>query len=140
MCLRVFLKNDNDKFNELKSYARSLGSAFQKINFLRDIKNDFEDKGRTYFPEVNFDNSFGENEKTIIEEDIKKDFDHAYQGIIRLPVNCRFGVLIAYTFYLSLFKKIRSTPAKRIMNERIRISNVHKIYLFSYAYYKSRFL
>lgn len=138
MCLRVFLKNQEAKYDELKDYARSLGSAFQKINFLRDIKDDFEDKGRTYFPEVNFTQNFTQKEKEMIENDIKKDFDSAYQGIIRLPVSCRFGVLIAYIFYLSLFNKIKKTPAQKIMNERIRISNSHKLFLFAYAFYKSK--
>lgn len=138
MCLRVFLKNDQKRYDELKDTARSLGSAFQKINFLRDLKDDFEDKGRTYFPEVNFTKNFSENEKSLIEEDIKKDFDHAYSGIVKLPVNSRFGVLIAYIFYLSLFKKIKNTPAQKIINERIRISNTHKLFLFAYAFYKSK--
>lgn len=138
MCLRVFLKDQPKKYDELKYYARSLGSAFQKINFLRDIKDDFEDKGRTYFPEVNFSKNFTQSEKEMIESDIKKDFDSAYQGIIRLPVNCRFGVLIAYIFYISLFNKIKKTPAQKIINERIRISNSQKLFLFAYAFYKSK--
>ncbi len=138
MCLRIFLKNQPKKFEDLKYFAKSLGSAFQKINFLRDIKDDFEDKGRTYFPEINFSSNFTEKEKEMIEIDIKKDFDSAYQGIIKLPVNCRFGVLIAYIFYLSLFKKIKNTSAQKIMNERIRISTSHKLFLFAYAFYKSK--
>lgn len=138
MCLKVFLKNDKQKYEELKESAKALGSAFQKINFLRDIKDDFEDKGRTYFPEVNFSKNFTEIEKDLIEKDIKLDFEKAYQGIIKLPVNCRFGVLIAYIFYLSLFKKIRNIPAHRILSERIRISNTHKLLLCAYAYFKSK--
>lgn len=140
MCLRVFLKDQPEKYDLLKDSAKSLGSAFQKINFLRDIKDDFEEKGRTYFPEVNFDKNFNQNQKEIIEKDIKKDFDFAYQGIIKLPPSCRFGVLTAYIFYLSLFKKIKNTPANNIMTKRVRVSNSQKLLLCFYAFIKCKLI
>lgn len=132
MCLRIFCENDESLYQSLKSQACSLGSAFQKINFLRDVKADFEERGRTYFPEVNFHN-FTDREKTLIEEDIKKDFDDGFEGIKRLPIGARLGVYIAYIYYLQLFKKIKSTPASVILQKRIRVSNPHKMALYAKA-------
>lgn len=129
MCLRIFCENDCALYEQLISKARSLGSAFQKINFLRDIKSDYEDRGRTYFPEVDF-NNFTEQDKSFIETDIKKDFDHALEGIKLLPKGSRLGVYVAYVYYLQLFKKIRGTTANTIMQKRIRVSDTHKIRLY----------
>ncbi|RWY57380.1 phytoene/squalene synthase family protein [Mucilaginibacter gilvus] len=129
MCLRVFCANDGMLYNQLIPKARSLGSAFQKINFLRDIKADFEDRGRTYFPGVDFAN-FTAHDKSTIETDIKKDFDDALAGIKQLPKAARLGVYVAYVYYLQLFKKIRRTPAGVIMQKRIRISNSRKLSLY----------
>ncbi|TFF40697.1 phytoene/squalene synthase family protein [Mucilaginibacter psychrotolerans] len=129
MCLRVFCASDGGLYNQLITKARSLGSAFQKINFLRDIKADYEDRGRTYFPGVDFGN-FTAQDKTNIEADIKKDFDEALLGIKLLPKSARLGVYVAYVYYLQLFKKIRSTPAGIIMQKRVRISNARKLSLF----------
>jgi phytoene/squalene synthetase len=128
MCLRVFTDGDRKMYDHLKPYAMSLGSAFQKINFLRDLEADFEGLGRTYFPGVDFD-SFDENQKKQIEQDIKKDFDHALIGIKKLPTTARLGVYAAYVYYTALFQKIRAVSAQRIMKERIRISNPHKLWL-----------
>lgn len=138
MCLRVFCENDTHLYDGLVPKARSLGSAFQKINFLRDIKSDFEERGRTYFPEVDFSN-FTKNDKETIEADIKKDFDDALAGIKLLPKPSRLGVYVAYVYYLQLFKKIRSTPANVIMQKRIRISDSHKLSLFLKAKMHTRF-
>ncbi|MBD1363925.1 phytoene/squalene synthase family protein [Mucilaginibacter sp. ZT4R22] len=129
MCLRVFCANDGMLYNQLISKARSLGSAFQKINFLRDIKADYEERGRTYFPGVDFAN-FTAHDKSIIETDIKKDFDDALAGIKLLPQAARLGVYVAYVYYLELFKKIRRTPAGVIMQKRIRVSNSRKLSLY----------
>lgn len=129
MCLRVFCANDGGLYNLLIPKARSLGSAFQKINFLRDIKADYEERGRTYFPGVDFGN-FTAQDKIDIEADIKKDFDDALAGIKLLPKAARLGVYVAYVYYLQLFKKIRSTPAGIIMHKRVRISNARKLSLY----------
>jgi len=128
MCLRVFTNRNKEQYQMLKPYAMSLGAAFQKINFLRDIEADFNGLGRTYFPGVNF-TAFDENQKTQIETDIKKDFDHALIGIKKLPQSSRLGVYAAYVYYTALFKKIKAISANRIMNQRIRISNPRKILL-----------
>ena len=129
MCLRIFCENDCILYEQLIPKARSLGSAFQKINFLRDIKSDYEDRGRTYFPNVDF-NNFTEQDKNFIETDIKKDFDDALEGIKLLPRGSRLGVYVAYVYYLQLFKKIRSTAANAIVQKRIRVSDMHKIRLY----------
>jgi phytoene synthase len=129
MCLRIFCENNCTLYEQLMPKARSLGSAFQKINFLRDIKSDYEDRGRTYFPEVDF-NNFTERDKNFIETDIKKDFDDALEGIKLLPRGSRLGVYVAYVYYLQLFKKIRRTTANTIMQKRIRVSDTHKISLY----------
>ncbi len=132
MCLRVFTENETTLYDQLLPKARSLGAAFQKINFLRDIKSDFEDRGRTYFPGVDF-NKFTEQDKQNIEADIKYDFDDALLGIKQLPKGTKLGVYIAYTYYLQLFKKIKKTSANAILQRRIRISNAHKLALYANA-------
>lgn len=125
MCLRVFVKGNDSLYKELKPFARSLGSAFQKVNFLRDAKADFEILGRVYFPGVNI-GSFDAQSKKNIEMDIEKDFKHALVGIKKLPADSRMGVYLAYFYYKNLFNKIKSLPAQRILTERIRIPNVQK--------------
>ena len=137
MCLRVFCEGDTANYDRLKSAARSLGSAFQKINFLRDMKSDFDDRGRVYFPGVDFA-TFSQKDKDLIEVDIKKDFDDAYQGIIRLPKGAKFGVYLAYVYYLNLFKKIKQSPATRVVNERIRVTDRRKVFLLFKSAFKSR--
>jgi len=138
MCLRIFAEGDNDLYDRLCPTAKSLGAAFQKINFLRDLRDDFEDKGRVYFPNMDF-TCFNEQMKNEIEEEIKIDFDTAYQGIKQLPDNCRLGVYIAYRYYLQLFKRIRSLPAKTISQTRIRVPDSEKVYLFAKALLRNRF-
>lgn len=133
MCLRVFCEGDDELYRRLKAPARSLGSAFQKINFLRDMKSDFDERGRVYFPGVDF-TRFTNEDKVAIEADIKKDFDDAYKGIVQLPRGARFGVYLAYIYYINLFKKIRNAPAARVTEERIRVPNRRKaVLLFSSA-------
>lgn len=129
MCLKVFVEGDEAEYERLREPACSLGSAFQKVNFLRDMKSDFVDRGRVYFPGVQYQ-SFSQKEKDVIELDIEKDFEHAYQGILGLPEGARFGVYTAYKYYNSLFAKIKNTPVQTVLEERIRIPNNKKIYLF----------
>jgi 15-cis-phytoene synthase len=129
MCLRVFCENDTEKYENLKEPARRLGAAFQKINFLRDIKSDFDDRGRVYFPGINFSH-FTDADKRSIERDIADDFDAALKGIRRLPEGARFGVYLAYKYYIQLFLKIKNAPAQLVALERFRVSDKRKIYLF----------
>jgi phytoene synthase len=126
MCLYIFLEGDADAYKKFKPYAQSLGAAFQKVNFLRDVKADYSQLNRTYFPGLDFQ-SFTDRQKREIEEDIQRDFEHAYQGIIRLPVKAKFGVYVAYKYYLSLFRRIRQMQPARIMHERVRIPNYGKL-------------
>ncbi len=138
MCLTIFCDGEMEKYDALKPYAQSLGAAFQKVNFLRDLKADTQTLERMYFPGCNFLN-FSETEKQQIEADILKDFEHAYEGIVRLPVKARFGVYVAYKYYMSLFNKIRKVKAKRIMEERIRIPNYYKAMILAKAGVRSQF-
>ncbi|MEM6320903.1 MAG: phytoene/squalene synthase family protein [Bacteroidota bacterium] len=126
MCLRVFTKGDDAKYQHLKPSAMRLGAAFQKVNFLRDVKADYEDLGRSYFPGVDLA-KFSLSEKIKIEKEIEADFAAALVGIKQLPKGARRGVYIAYIYYKKLFDKIKSTPAERLMNERIRIPNTRKV-------------
>lgn len=133
MCLRVFCKGDNDLYQQLKPFAMKLGSAFQKINFLRDINDDYVGMGRSYFPNLDL-SEFDEACKEEIEKDIKADFDEAYIGIKKLPRSSRFGVYVAYLYYMALFKKIKNTPSENVLKSRIRIRNRHKISILCYSF------
>ncbi|WP_026897847.1 phytoene/squalene synthase family protein [Daejeonella oryzae] len=135
MCLKVFCEGDQVLHDRLIPTARSLGAAFQKINFLRDIQSDYEDRGRTYFPSVDFAN-FTEADKREIENEIKIDFDHALEGIKQLPASSRKGVYIAYVYYCALFDKIKSTPANLVAQKRIRVSDQKKMLLMAQAVLK----
>ena len=128
MCLRVFCEGDDTRYEDLKAPACRLGAAFQKINFLRDIKSDYDDRGRVYFPGVDF-RYFDNAAKKRIEADIHADFQAALDGIRRLPDGARFGVYLAYKYYTQLFVKIRRAPAQRISQERFRVSGKRKVYL-----------
>ncbi len=128
MCLHVFCQGDHAEYERLKAPARSLGSAFQKINFLRDMASDFKDRGRVYFPGVDF-TQFTEEDKRQIEADIKQDFDDAYAGILQLPKGVRLGVYLAYKYYTKLFQKIRHAPVHRVVSERIRVPDSRKVTL-----------
>lgn len=135
----VFCDGDEVKYNELKPSAQQLGSAFQKINFLRDIKSDYQERGRVYFPNIEF-NEFCESQKKLIEDDIQKDFDAGYEGIKRLPEGARLGVYIAYRYYLDLFRKIKKVPATEVASKRIRVANSRKAVLFFQALLKNKFI
>jgi phytoene/squalene synthetase len=138
MCLKIFCYGDEDQYSELKPYAMKLGSAFQKINFLRDLRADFVGMGRTYFPNLETMNDFSEENKRDIEADIEEDFRMGYEGIKKLPRSSRFGVYLAYVYYYSLFNKIKRTPSTRVMTARIRIPNQRKFSLLFYTYVKHR--
>lgn len=132
MCLRVFCEGDEQQYQHLLPYACSLGAAFQKVNFLRDIKSDFEDRGRMYFPGIDFIN-FSPADKKTIETEIAQDFAHALQGIKLLPKGVRAGVYIAYSYYMRLFKKICRMPPRVILTRRVRISDTQKLLLYVQA-------
>lgn len=141
MCLQVFTEGSKEKFEELKPYAMKLGSAFQKINFLRDLKDDYQILGRTYFPNVNmavFDNHI----KCQIEKEIEEEFKEALIGIKKLPNSSMFGVYLAYKYYISLFKKIQRRTSTEILNSRVRVSNLQKIFVAfkSYVQFKTAIL
>jgi phytoene synthase len=133
MCLKVFVKGDLKIYDELKDEAMRLGSAFQKVNFLRDLKDDNLVLNRNYFPGVDL-NSFDERSKLLIIKEIEEDFRVAYQGIVKLPEEAKFGVYTAFVYYSKLLKKLENTPYHKIGNERIRVSNYTKARLFANSF------
>ncbi|WCO02777.1 phytoene/squalene synthase family protein [Psychroserpens ponticola] len=135
MCLKVFVKGDQEKYDALKDSAMSLGSAFQKVNFLRDLKVDFEDLSRTYFPNTNLNHLDEDSKKTIID-DIERDFEKGLKGIKNLPIEAKFGVFMAYRYYSQLLKKLKKTPALDIKSTRIRVPNYKKFELLTRSYVK----
>ena len=135
MCLRVFVKGDAKKYEQLKESAMHLGSAFQKVNFLRDLKEDIESLHRAYFPNTNLE-SLDEVSKQRIISEIEEDFRKGYQGILRLPTEAKLGVYIAYRYYRRLLKKLSRTPASEIKNSRIRIPNYEKFGILTRSYVK----
>ena len=135
MCLKVFVKGDGSKYEALKESAMSLGSAFQKVNFLRDLKADYEDLSRTYFPNTNL-NQLDEISKQRIISDIENDFALGLEGIKELPIEAKFGVFMAYRYYNQLLKKLKNTPALDIKSARIRVPNYKKIELLTRSYVK----
>ncbi len=137
MCLRVFVEGDDAMYQHLKEPARKLGSAFQKVNFLRDMKSDYQERGRVYFPGVDF-NQFDHVVKAEIETDIQMDFDAAYQGIVNLPRSAKLGVYLAYVYYLKLFQKIKRSAPDQVLEERIRVPDQYKAALLLKSYVKHR--
>ena len=133
MCLKVFVNGDHIKYNELKDAAMRLGSAFQKVNFLRDLKADYEVLSRTYFPNTDL-NQLDETSKLKIIEEIEADFKAGYQGIVDLPMEAKFGVYTAYIYYKKLLSKLKKTPSAEIKNTRIRVPNYQKYGLFAKSY------
>jgi phytoene/squalene synthetase len=134
MCLKVFVKGDMEKYETLKGSAMKLGSAFQKVNFLRDLKADFEDLNRTYFPNTDL-TKLDEKSKNEIIAEIEADFTEAYIGITNLPLEAKFGVYTAYVYYKKLLKKLKNTPSAEIKNTRIRVSDYQKFGLFAKCYF-----
>jgi phytoene synthase len=134
MCLKVFVKGDDAKYQNLKEGAMRLGSAFQKVNFLRDLKADYEDLSRTYFPNTDLTKLDEASKQNIISE-IEADFQASYQGIINLPIEAKFGVYTAYIYYKKLLSKLKKTPSAEIKNTRIRVSDYQKMQLFAKCYF-----
>jgi phytoene/squalene synthetase len=133
MCLKVFVAGKDHKYEQLKDEAMRLGSAFQKVNFLRDLKDDNLVLNRNYFPGVDL-NSFDENAKKMIIKEIQEDFNVAYQGILKLPIEAKFGVYTAFVYYKKLLKKLENTPCHEIGNARIRVSNYTKAGLLAQSF------
>jgi phytoene synthase len=138
MCLKVFVHGNETEYKRLQYSAMRLGAAFQKINFLRDLKADFEGMGRSYFPNADLDN-FNDQQKKEIEKEIQTDFTEGYAGILQLPKSSRFGVYMAYIYFFQLFKKIQRTQASRILEERIRIPDPQKYTIFLGSYVRHSF-
>ena len=139
MCLKVFCNGNDAQYQHLVPFARSLGAAFQKVNFLRDIRSDVDERGRVYFPGVDF-NHFTDSDKYEIIQDVKQDFAHAYKGIVQLPVACRLGVYTAYIYYLKLLEKIERTTAVDIVESRVRIPNSQKIALLAKSFVREKWM
>jgi len=135
MCLKVFVQGNANMYKKLKNSAMKLGSAFQKVNFLRDLKADKEDLNRTYFPNTKF-KKLSESEKNEIINDIESDFNEGLEGIKELPLDAKFGVFMAYRYYNQLLKKLKKTPATEIINKRIRVPNLKKLELLTRSYVK----
>ncbi len=135
MCLKVFVKGDREQYEALKPAAMALGSAFQKVNFLRDLKADFQQLDRSYFPQVDF-NEFDEASKKRIIAEIEADFAKARTGIFQLPEGARFGVYTAYKYYLKLLRKLKNTPPLRLQSTRIRVPNYQKVSVLANSYVK----
>lgn len=137
MCLQVFVNGDKEKYNDLKQSAMHLGSAFQKVNFLRDLKFDYENLNRTYFPNMDLKH-LDEKSKFVIIKEIEDDFNKALKGILKLPVDAKFGVYTAFIYYKKLLKKLKKTPSIEIKNSRIRVSNYQKFGLLAKSYFDYR--
>lgn len=137
MCLKVFVKGDTNKYEELKFAAMKLGSAFQKVNFLRDLKADFEGLNRTYFPNTDL-NKLNEESKKLIIKEIEDDFYEGYKGIVALPIEAKFGVYTAFVYYKKLLKKLKNTPSEKIKNSRIRVPDYEKVGLLARCYVNYR--
>jgi phytoene/squalene synthetase len=136
MCLKVFVYGDNCKYEKLKPAAMKLGSAFQKINFLRDLKADLEGLGRLYFPGIG-EEGITPQDKLAIEAEIQKEFDEAYVGILQLPKSSRFGVYVSYVYYTKLLRKIKRKSTAELMADRVRVSNKRKMWLFAQSYVRN---
>ncbi len=140
MCLKVFVKGSDEKYNQLEHSARMLGAAFQKVNFLRDIKSDIIERGRIYLPGVSELTYINNQNKKELEKEIDKEFHSAFMGIVKLPIGVKLGVYSAYLYYLMLFKKIKRMDVDKLMSKRVRISNFYKLYLLLKSYFEVKLL
>lgn len=138
MCLKVFCDGNQSQYDSLVAPARALGAAFQKVNFLRDIRSDVDERGRIYFPELDLTH-FNEEVKRQIIDDVRNDFDRAYEGIKRLPLSCRFGVYTSYKYYLRLLEKIERIHAREILEKRIRVANPEKMAVLAKSFFRYKF-
>lgn len=137
MCLKIFVEGDQKEYERLKYAAQQLGSAFQKVNFLRDIQSDYEERGRVYFPQVEYQD-FSNEQKLLIESEIQSEFDRALVGLKELPKGSRLGVFVAYLYYSRLLKRIKKFSAKEVLKQRIRISDLNKFLLLIYSTFRYR--
>lgn len=140
MCLKVFVNGNDEKYNELLHPAKMLGSAFQKVNFLRDIKSDIDERGRIYLPDVHSNEGIDNSNKKRLEEEVEKEFSEALEGIQKLPHGVKLGVYSAYLYYYVLFKKIKSLDVKELLTKRVRISNATKLILLLKSIFEVRVL
>ncbi len=140
MCLKVFVKGSDEKYDELEYSARMLGAAFQKVNFLRDIKSDIIERGRIYLPGVSELTYINNRNKKELEKEIDNEFHSAFMGIVKLPIGVKLGVYSAYLYYLMLFKKIKRMDVDKLMSKRVRISNPYKFYLLIKSYFEVKVL
>lgn len=140
MCLKVFLDGNEKRYKELEHSARMLGAAFQKVNFLRDIQSDLNDRGRIYLPGVHHLDFIDNNNKAQLEQEVENEFKEAFKGIIKLPISVKLGVYSAYLYYLMLFKKIKRLDVEQLKSSRVRISNWYKLYLLFKSYLHVRVL
>ena len=140
MCLKVFVDGNKEKYDELEYYARMLGAAFQKVNFLRDMQSDINDRGRIYLPGVHHFTFIDNTNKALLEKEVELEFREALKGIIKLPIAVKLGVYSAYLYYFMLFKKIKRLDVEQLRRKRVRISNLHKLYLLLKSYLQVRVL
>jgi len=140
MCLKVFVNGDEKKYNELLYPAKMLGSAFQKVNFLRDIKSDIDERGRIYLPDVHSTSYIDDENKKRLEQEVEKEFQEALKGIHKLPIGVKLGVYSAYLYYYVLFRKIKNLDVKKLLAKRVRVSNIHKIMLLVKSFFEVRVL
>jgi phytoene/squalene synthetase len=140
MCLKVFVNGDQEKYDNLEYSAKMLGSAFQKVNFLRDIKSDLDDRSRIYLPDVHQTMLINNTNKQKLEQEIDREFHEAYLGIKKLPIGVKLGVYSAYLYYYMLFKKIKRLDVNQLMSKRVRISNIYKLYLLIKCVFKVKVL
>jgi phytoene synthase len=140
MCLKVFIDGNEDEYNELEYSARMLGAAFQKVNFLRDIQSDINERGRIYLPGVHHYDFIDNTNKSSLEREVENEFREAFRGIVRLPIKVKLGVYSAYLYYLMLFRKIKRMDVDKLMSKRVRISNIYKLYLLLKSYFEVKLL
>jgi 15-cis-phytoene synthase len=140
MCLKVFVDGKEDKYNELEYSARMLGAAFQKVNFLRDIQSDINERGRIYLPGVHHYDFIDNSNKSALEREVENEFREAFKGILRLPIKVKLGVYSAYLYYLMLFRKIKKMDVEQLRSNRVRISNWYKFYLLLKSYWEVKLL
>lgn len=140
MCLKVFVNGNDEQYNQLLHSAKMLGSAFQKVNFLRDIKSDIDERGRIYLPDVHITEGIDNSSKKRLENEVEEEFHQALMGILKLPLGVRLGVYSAYLYYYVLFKKIKSLDVNELLKRRVRISNFTKIFLLLKSYWQIKVL
>ncbi|MCX7876119.1 MAG: phytoene/squalene synthase family protein [Melioribacteraceae bacterium] len=140
MCLKVFVNGDEEKYNQLLYPAKMLGSAFQKVNFLRDIKSDIDERGRIYLPDVHSTMNIDNENKKRLENEVEKEFSEALKGIYKLPIGVKLGVYSAYLYYYVLFRKIKKLDVKKLLRKRVRVSNIYKIVLLLKSIFEVKIL